>query len=38
MQALLIEEEYTALKQLADNAEKFQSLYNELMSQKTSGS
>lgn len=30
---ILTEEEYTALKQLADNAEKFQSLYNELMSQ-----
>ena len=33
MQVILTEEEYTALKKLADNAEKIQSLYNELLSQ-----
>ncbi len=33
MQVLLTEQEYNILKQLADNAEKFQSLYNELLSQ-----
>ena len=33
MQVILTEEEYTELKQLADNAENYQSLYNELLSQ-----
>ena len=33
MQVILTEEEYTNLKQLADNAENYQSLYNELLSQ-----
>ena len=32
MQMILTEQEYADLKQLADNAEKFQSLYNELLS------
>ena len=33
MQIILTEEEYNTLKQLADNAKNFQSLYNELLSQ-----
>ena len=33
MQVILTEEEYTNLKQSADNAENYQSLYNELLSQ-----
>ena len=33
MKVILTEEEYTNLKQLADNTEKFQSLYNELLSE-----
>ena len=33
MQVILTEEEYTELKQLAYNAESYQSLYNELLSQ-----
>ena len=33
MQIILTEEEYNNLKQLADSAENYQSLYNELMSQ-----
>ena len=33
MQVILTEQEYTDLKESADNAEKFQSLYNELLSQ-----
>ena len=33
MQVILTEEEYTSLKQSADSAENFQSLYNELLSQ-----
>ena len=33
MQLILSEQEYTDLKQLADKAENYKSLYNELMSQ-----
>ena len=33
MQIILTEEEYNTLKQLADNAKNFQSLYNDLLSQ-----
>lgn len=33
MQVILTEEEYANLKKLADKAENYQSLYNELMSQ-----
>ena len=32
MQIILTEEEYSNLKQLADSAENYQSLYNELLS------
>ena len=33
MQVLLTEEEYNALKELANKAENYERLYNELMSQ-----
>ncbi len=33
MQVILTEEEYANLKELANKAENYQSLYNELMSQ-----
>lgn len=33
MQVLLTEEEYSNLKKLADKAENYEKLYNELMSQ-----